>query len=175
MAPTAPRPARLIEALEDAAALGYPVSAKGDVTFPAGGKNELTGGQIPGGTVVGNNGMLGPSNRGIHGPAGSGLYTPGSGHRDINPHRANPHSAKAQDIADRIAHALREAGEIDQRYQQALSELKAAPGLTVDAKTWADAAADTKAVGDAPAVVGTDQQEDVGERGGVGRPSPAGP
>ncbi|MFD6325976.1 alpha/beta hydrolase [Streptomyces sp. NPDC058442] len=142
---------RLLEALEDAAALEYPVSGNGDVTYPAGGKNELTGDKIPGGTAVGNNGMLGPGNRRLHGPDSNGLYTPGTGTSDIDPHRGNPYSAKAQDIADRIAHALREAGEIDERYSRALNKLKAAPGLKVDAKTWADAAADTKAVGDAAA------------------------
>ncbi|MGW5970606.1 alpha/beta hydrolase [Streptomyces sp. NPDC055186] len=142
---------RLLEALEDAAALEYPVSANGDVTYPAGGKNELTGDKIPGGTAVGNNGILGPGNRRLHGPDSNGLYTPGTGTSDIDPHRGNPHSAKARDIADRIAHALREAGEIDERYSRALNKLKAAPGLDVDAKTWADAAADTRAVGTAAA------------------------
>ncbi|QEV06585.1 alpha/beta hydrolase [Streptomyces prasinus] len=142
---------RLLEALEDAAALEYPVSANGDVTYPAGGKNELTGGEIPGGTAVGNNGMLNPGNRSIYGPGNNGLYTPSTGTSGFDPHRGNPHAAKARDIADRIAHALREAGEVDERYSRALSKLKAAPGLKVDMKTWADAAADTKAVGVAAA------------------------
>ncbi|MEU5364698.1 hypothetical protein ABZ354_14620 [Streptomyces sp. NPDC005925] len=142
---------RLTEALEEAAALGFPVSASGDVTFPAGGKNELTGDKIPGGTIVGNNGMLGPSNRGIYGPDSNGLYGPDATNQEINPHRGNPHLAKAQDIADRIAHALREAEEIDDRYQEALRKLKAAPGLEVGTKTWADTAADTAAVGSAAA------------------------
>ncbi|MER5845143.1 alpha/beta hydrolase [Streptomyces prasinus] len=142
---------RLLEALEDAAALQYPVSANGDVTYPAGGKNELTGGEIPGGTAVGNNGMLSPGNRSIYGPGDNGLYAPSTGTSGFDPHRGNPHAAKARDIADRIAHALREAGEVDERYSRALSKLKAAPGLKVDTKTWADAAADTKAVGAAAA------------------------
>lgn len=140
---------RLLEALEDAAALKYSVSANGDITYPAGGKNELTGDKIPGGTAVGNNGMLSPGNRRLHGPDSNGLYTPGTGTGDIDPHRGNPHSAKARDIADRIAHALREAGEIDERYSRALNKLKAAPGLDVDAKTWADVASDADAVSSA--------------------------
>ncbi|MEU4110071.1 alpha/beta hydrolase [Streptomyces sp. NPDC027717] len=140
---------RLVEALEDAAALGYAISARGDVTYPAGGKNQMTGDKVPGGTAVGNNGMLSPSNRALHGPDGSGLYTPGTGGGAIDIHHGNPHHAKAQDIADRIAHAVREATEIDERYSGALKRLKAAPGLSVNAKTWADVASDAGTVASA--------------------------
>ncbi|MET8693692.1 alpha/beta hydrolase [Streptomyces bauhiniae] len=136
----------LTEALEDASALGYTVGANGDVTYPAGGKNQLTGDEVPGGTAVGNNGMLSPSNRGLHGPGGKGLYTPSTGAGVLDIHYGNPHHAKAQDIADRIAHAVREATEIDERYSGALAKLKAAPGLSVTTKTWADAASDVDAV-----------------------------
>ncbi|MFF2214541.1 alpha/beta hydrolase [Streptomyces antibioticus] len=142
---------RLNSALEDATALSYTVNQDGSISYPAGGKNELTGEKIPGGSVVGNNGMLTPGNNGLYSPNGKGLYTPGTGPEApalINP---NPHHAKAQDIADRIAHALHEAQEIDERYRLALSKLKAAPGLKVDAATWADAAADVKSVGEAAA------------------------
>ncbi|MFC9286770.1 alpha/beta hydrolase [Streptomyces sp. NPDC057052] len=142
---------RLLEALQDAEALAYTVSTNGDVTYPAGGKNELTGDEIPGGTAVGNNGMLGPGNRALHRPDSKGLYTPGVGNGEIDPHRGNPHHAKAQHIADRIAHALREAAEIDERYSKALEKLKAAPGLSVDTKTWADVASDADAVSSASA------------------------
>ncbi|MFD7060379.1 alpha/beta hydrolase [Streptomyces sp. NPDC059906] len=140
---------RLIEALDEAAALGYPVSAAGDVTFPAGGENKATGGEVPGGTAVGNNGMLGPGNRALHSPGANGLYSPDAGTSGIDIHHGNPHHAKAQDIADRIAHALREATEIDKRYSEALGRLKAAPGLGVSSKTWADVAADVGAVSSA--------------------------
>lgn len=140
---------RLIEALDDAAALGYPVSADGDVTFPAGGENKLTGDKVPGGMAVGNNGMLGPGNRALYGPGPNGLYSPDVGTSGIDIHRGNPHHAKAQDIADRIAHALREATEIDERYSEALGKLKAAPGLDVSKKTWADVASDVDAVSSA--------------------------
>ncbi|MFJ6073046.1 alpha/beta hydrolase [Streptomyces sp. NPDC093065] len=138
---------RLLEALDDAAALGYAVSAEGDITFPAGGKNELTGAEIPGGTAVGNNGMLDSSNRGLYGPDNRGLYSPGTaGTGGLDIHRGNPHHAKAQDIADRIAHAVAEAKLIDTRYSDALGQLKAAPGLSVTSKTWADVASDVDAV-----------------------------
>ncbi|MFK4798692.1 hypothetical protein ACI3K5_08370 [Streptomyces sp. MPA0124] len=140
---------RLIEALDDAAALGYPVSPAGDVTFPAGGENKATGDEIPGGTAVGNNGMLGPGNRGLYGPGPNGLYSPGAEADGIDIHYGNPHHTRAQDIADRIAHALREASEIDERYSEALGKLKAAPGLSVNTKTWADVASDMDAVSSA--------------------------
>ncbi|MBQ0828647.1 alpha/beta hydrolase [Streptomyces tagetis] len=140
---------RLIAALDDAAALGYPVSSAGDVTFPAGGENKATGGEIPGGTAVGDNGMLGPGNRALYGPGPNGLYSPDAGAGGIDIHHGNPHHAKAQDIADRIAHALREATEIDERYSKALGKLKAAPGLDVTTKTWADVASDVGAVSSA--------------------------
>ncbi len=140
---------RLTEALDDAAALAYAVSAAGDVTFPAGGENKLTGDPVPGGTAVGNNGMLSPGNRALYGPGVDGLYPPDAGAGGIAIHQGNPHYAKAQDIADRIAHALREATEIDERYGEALMKLKAAPGLSVGAKTWADVASDVDAVSSA--------------------------
>ncbi|MFI6205628.1 alpha/beta hydrolase [Streptomyces sp. NPDC051041] len=124
---------RLLEALEDAKALSYSVDADGGVTYPAGGESGLTGDEVPGGTLKGN----------------TGLYTPGPG-PDISGLRSpNPHRAKAQDIADRIAHAVREATEIDERYSEALGKLKAAPGLTVNARTWANVASDIGAVGSA--------------------------
>ncbi|MEU6886046.1 alpha/beta hydrolase [Streptomyces viridosporus] len=132
---------RLTEALDDAAALAYTVNEDGTITYPAGGKNELTGEPIPGGTVLGNNGLITGNDTGFQPPG----LVPNSP-QFKNP---NPHHAKAVDIADRIAHAVREAQEIDDRYSKALNKLKAAPGLNVDAKTWADVASDVDAVSSA--------------------------
>ncbi|WP_079107709.1 alpha/beta hydrolase [Streptomyces sp. NRRL S-1521] len=137
---------KLREALDDAAGAAYTVNGDGSIAYPAGGEGPATGEKHPGGTAVGNNGLLAPSNRGMYAPGGKGLHQPGVGPSTpalINP---NPHQAKAQDIADRIAGALREAQEIDDRYSSVLHKLKAAPGLTVDTKTWTDAAADADAV-----------------------------
>ncbi|MBD0422996.1 hypothetical protein H0H10_28230 [Streptomyces sp. TRM S81-3] len=132
------------DALADAEALSYTVHEDGSVSYPAGGKNQLTGEPVPGGSATGSDGLLGPGNSGLHRPGQGSLYQPGEQAAGlINP---NPHHAKAQEIADRIARALRQARETDERYRQTLSKLKAAPGLTVDAKTWADAAADMQAV-----------------------------
>ncbi|MGW5235333.1 alpha/beta hydrolase [Streptomyces nodosus] len=129
---SAPR-RRLLEALDDAKALSYTVDADGGVGYPAGGENEATGGELPGGTVQGN----------------TGRYTPGLGPDASGLHSPNPHRAKAQDIADRIAHAVQEATETDVRYGRALARLRAAPGLGVGISIWADVASDVQAVSSA--------------------------
>ncbi|GGS24908.1 hypothetical protein GCM10010252_75000 [Streptomyces aureoverticillatus] len=138
---------RLREALDDAVSLCYTVNEDGSIDYPAGGDN-LTGDElIPGGTVLGNNGLIGSGNPGLH-RDGNGLYQPGIGQGAPGLTSPNPHRAKAQDIADRIAHALREAQDIDTRYSQVLNKLTAGPGLKVDASTWTDAAKDAEAMRD---------------------------
>ncbi|MEI5010614.1 alpha/beta hydrolase [Streptomyces sp. PmtA] len=139
---------RVKEALADADAHSYTVHEDGSIGYPAGGKNELTGQEVPGGRVVGNNGLIGPG-AGVHSDSGTGLLDPATGYRGPSLISTNPHHAKAQVIADRIARALRDARETDGRYQRMLDKLKAAPGLTVDGKTWTDAAADMEAVREA--------------------------
>ncbi len=58
----------------------------------------------------------------------------------------NPNAGKAQDIADRVAQAVRTAADADWRYARILRSLKAREGLGVPAATWQDAAADAAAV-----------------------------
>ncbi|RNL71189.1 alpha/beta hydrolase [Streptomyces sp. I6] len=140
---------RVKEALADAAAHAYTVHEDGSIGYPAAGTSELTGRQIPGGRAAGRNGLIGPGG-GVHGPGGgAGLLDPAAGYRGPGLISTNPHQAKAQDIADRIARALRDARETDGRYQSVFAKLRATPGLTVDAGTWADAAADMAAVREA--------------------------
>ncbi|MFE4551016.1 alpha/beta hydrolase [Streptomyces sp. NPDC056785] len=129
---------RLTEALDDAAALAYTVGENGAVTYPAGGRNDLTGDPFPGGTVLCNNGLItGNDNE---------FLSPGQVPNNPRLKSPNPHHARALDIADRITYAVREAQEIDNRYSKALSKLKAAPGLNVDVRTWADVASDVNVV-----------------------------
>ncbi|MFJ4883725.1 alpha/beta hydrolase [Streptomyces sp. NPDC088731] len=139
---------RLREALDEAASLGYTVNDNGSIDYPPGGKNELTGEPVPGGSVVGSNGLLGAGNPGLYRDA-NGMLDPARGPGGPALKSPNPHCARAQDIADRIAHALREAHETDARYSSALNKLKAAPGLTVDSRTWADVGSDVGVVSQA--------------------------
>ncbi|MFP3987744.1 alpha/beta hydrolase [Streptomyces sp. E11-3] len=132
---------RLKGALEDAAALNFTVNANGSVSYPPGGENLMDGGaKHPGGSVAGRGTLFdqrpSPDGKPLSGSPSPLLTT------------LNPHHSKAEDIADRIAHALREANDIDGRFSQALRKLKAEPGLTVNSATWRDAAGDADAVRD---------------------------
>ncbi|MFI9628619.1 alpha/beta hydrolase [Streptomyces sp. NPDC052042] len=147
---------RLCDALDDLTSLGYKVNGNGSIDYPAGGKNAMTGDAIPGGSVMGNNGLIGAGNPGQYRDA-NGMYDPALGPDAPQLRSPNPHRARAQDVADRIAHALSEACLIDERYSSALRELKAVPGLTVDKKTWANVAGDVTAVGNAAREYLTDQ------------------
>lgn len=113
-------------ALDDAAALRFTVHADGSVTYPAAGEGLVDGKPLAGGTASGvpNPGMVTPS----------GLVAP------------NPNAGKTQDIADRVAQAVRTAADADWRYARILRALKAQEGLGVPAATWKDAAADAAAV-----------------------------
>ncbi|MFH9831649.1 alpha/beta hydrolase [Streptomyces sp. NPDC017201] len=119
----------LKEALDDAAALKFTVGADGSVTYPAAGEALVDGAPLRGGTATSNGlpGLVPPS----------GLVAP------------NPNAAKARDIADRVAGAVRAAAEIDWRYAGILRRLKAEEGLKVPDATWRDAAGDAAVVRDA--------------------------
>ncbi|MFD4692787.1 alpha/beta hydrolase [Streptomyces sp. NPDC058463] len=119
----------LADALDDAAALKFTVHPDGSVTYPAAGEGLIDGKPLRGGTASsgGLPGLLAPS----------GLVAP------------NPNTAKAQDIADRVAGAVRAAAEVDWRYAGILRRLKAEEGLKVPDATWKDAAGDAAAVRDA--------------------------
>ncbi|WP_329039469.1 alpha/beta hydrolase family protein [Streptomyces sp. NBC_00178] len=119
----------LAEALDDAAALKFTVHADGSVTYPAAGEGLVDGAPLRGGTATSN---------------GAPALTPPSGL--VAP---NPHTAKAQDIADRVTRAVRTAAEIDWRYAGILRRLKAEEGLKVPDSTWKDAAGDAGAVREA--------------------------
>lgn len=113
-------------ALDDAAALKFTVHADGSVSYPAAGEGLVDGKPLAGGRASGvpNPGLAVPS----------GLVAP------------NPNAAKAQDIADRVARAVRTAADADWRYAKILRGLKAEEGLGVPAATWTDAAGDAAAV-----------------------------
>ncbi|MFE9817804.1 alpha/beta hydrolase [Streptomyces sp. NPDC005773] len=118
----------LRDALEDAQALRFTVHADGSVTYPEAGEGLVDGRPLAGGTASakGAPGLLPPS----------GLVAP------------NPNTAKAQDIADRVAKAVRTAAEVDWRFARILRKLKAEEGLKVPDRTWTDAAGDAAVVRD---------------------------
>ncbi|WP_330320428.1 alpha/beta hydrolase family protein [Streptomyces clavifer] len=119
----------LADALDDAVTLKFTVRADGAVTYPAAGDGLIDGRPLPGGTA---------SSGGLPGlQAPSGLVAP------------NPDAARAQDIADRVAGAVRAAAEIDWRYAGILRRLKAEEGLKVPDLTLKDAAGDAAVVRDA--------------------------
>ncbi|MFE9783188.1 alpha/beta hydrolase [Streptomyces sp. NPDC005775] len=119
----------LRDALEDAEALRFTVHPDGSVTYPEAGEGLIPGKPLAGGTasVGAAPGILPPS----------GLVAP------------NPNTAKAQDIADRVAKAVRTAAEVDWRFARILRKLRAEEGLKVPDRTWTDAAGDAAAVRDA--------------------------
>ncbi|MFF2013288.1 alpha/beta hydrolase [Streptomyces sp. NPDC058195] len=117
----------LSRTLEEADALGLGVRADGSVAYPAAGEALLGGEPLPGGTAT-----AGASAPGLRPP--TGLFGP------------NPRAAEAQDIADRVAKAVRTAAEIDWRYARILHELRAEEGVSVPNSAWRDAAGDAAAV-----------------------------
>ncbi|WP_030389266.1 alpha/beta hydrolase [Streptomyces sp. NRRL S-241] len=133
---------QLKQALADAAALNFTVHEDGSVSYPATEVEDLTGAKkpAPGSTVQGSSRLpLEPPGLGSH--AQSPLYPGYTGFKPLN-----PNAAKAQDVADRIARALRSAQEIDTRYAKTLSGLKAEKGLDVTEATLRDVFQDTSAV-----------------------------
>ncbi|MFE4370151.1 alpha/beta hydrolase [Streptomyces sp. NPDC056835] len=125
---------RLKDALEDAANLRFTVHADGSVSYPAGGENIIDGKELPGGSTSGSP---------LSTPYGPSLGAASGAPPLASP---NPNHTKAQAIADRILRAVNEAQDIDTRFSETLGRLKAAPGLTVDKRTWTDAAADAATV-----------------------------
>ncbi|WP_299539652.1 alpha/beta hydrolase [uncultured Streptomyces sp.] len=114
-------------ALDEAAALKFTVHADGSVTYPSGGEALADGRPLRGGTAWGD--------------GYPGITTPMHGLV-----AANPNQTAAQDIADRIARALRTAAETDWEFGRILRDLRAEAGLAVPDSVWTDTAADASAV-----------------------------
>ncbi|WP_103534902.1 alpha/beta hydrolase [Streptomyces sp. SM11] len=130
---------QLKQALADAASLNFTVHEDGSVSYPAaevedvtGAKQDASAGKAQGSSRL----LLEPPGLGSQGQ--QPLYP---GHSGFKP--MNPNAAKAQDVADRIARAVRTAREIDARYAKTLNGLKAEKGLDVTAATLKDVARDT--------------------------------
>ncbi|MFE9838223.1 alpha/beta hydrolase [Streptomyces sp. NPDC005551] len=124
--------AKLDAALEGARAANLTVNADASVSYPAGGEKDADGKTPAGGTVSGL----------TDGTAAA----VGRQAANVDP---NPHHRLAQDYADQIAAALKEATEADEKWAPKLRALKADDDLTVSDSDWADASSDTSAVKDA--------------------------
>lgn len=112
---------KLKQALEDAHSLGFTVNSDGSVTYPNSAPLALgTGKATPGAPFP---------------------LVPGKGEG-----QGNANKGKAEDIAERISTAVREANEIDSRYAQVLRKLKAPAGLAVTKEMLADVGKDLEAV-----------------------------
>lgn len=123
---------KLDAALENARAANLTVNSNGSVTYPPGGEKGEDG-KIPGGGTV------------------SGLTdgTASAVGRQAANFDPNPHHRLAQDCADLIATALKEATEADKKWAPKLRALRADDDLTVSDADWADTSSDTKGVTEA--------------------------
>ncbi|MFD9907038.1 alpha/beta hydrolase [Streptomyces sp. NPDC059063] len=120
---------KLDGALADAKAGGLTVHADGSVSYPPGGEKDKDGKTPEGGKATG-----------LTDDTASAV---GRQAANFNP---NPKARLAQDCADTIATALKEATEADTKWAPKLQALKADDDLTVSDRDWADAASDTKGV-----------------------------
>ncbi|MET9826264.1 MULTISPECIES: alpha/beta hydrolase [Streptomyces] len=123
---------KLLSALDDAEARGFTVNPDGSVSYPAappaaGAKEPHTGGSVSGATD--------PTAQAV-----------GRQSANFDP---NPYHGEALAIADRIAAALQEATEADNKWEPKIRALKADDDLTVSDRDWTDVKADTKGVAQA--------------------------
>lgn len=119
---------RLDVALIGARAEKYTVNSDGSITYPAAG--EKTDGKLPeGGTV-----------------SGYTDETAASVGRQAANFDPNPHRHLAQEYANQISTALKEATEADEKWGPKMRALKADDDLTVSDRDWADVSSDSSGV-----------------------------
>ncbi|MGD9482160.1 alpha/beta hydrolase [Streptomyces sp. TRM70308] len=119
---------KLDGALDDARIAGFTVESDGSVAYPAAGAK--VDGEVPdGGTAVA-----------YDDPTASAVADQAA---RFDP---NPHRAAAQDCANRIASAVKEATDADSRWAPRLKALRAQNDLIVSHADWADVHRDQRAV-----------------------------
>lgn len=134
---------KLTAAVDDAEANKCTVGADGSVSYPAGG--DKVDGKVPeGGTVTGS-AKGKPSNKPID-PTGDANDTAKALERQASNIHPNPNYGHAVAYANRIAQAIYEATQADEKWAPKLRKLKADDDLVVAAEDWADAKKDTSAV-----------------------------
>ncbi|POX41813.1 hypothetical protein C3486_07675 [Streptomyces sp. Ru73] len=119
---------KLDAAIADAEAEGFSVGKDGSVTYPAGEK-KVDGEYPKGGTAKG---VTDPTAQSVNRQAAN--FDP------------NPHYRRAQEYADRIAAALEEATEADEKWSPKLQALRADDDLTVSGRDWVDVKQDNRGV-----------------------------
>lgn len=132
---------KLDAALADAEAHKFTVNSDGSVTYPAA-SNGDTPDLAPGGNSTSE---TVPTAQAVNRQAGN--FDP------------NPHFLLAQDCADRIGEALKEATEADVKWAPKIQALTADDDLTVSDRDWADVRSDTSGV----AKAGGDYFDHIGE------------
>ncbi|GHF26748.1 hypothetical protein GCM10010218_04580 [Streptomyces mashuensis] len=121
---------KLDAAIEDAEAKNFTVGADGSVSYPVAG--EAKGSSQPkAGTATGTTDVTAQA-----------IYQQSA---NFNP---NPNFGVAQGIANRIAAAIKEATEVDEKWAPKLRRLKADDDLTVSDNDWIDVTSDAGAVRD---------------------------
>ncbi|AUA12421.1 alpha/beta hydrolase [Streptomyces solisilvae] len=134
---------KLDAAIEDAQAEKLTVNADGSVSYPPGG-DKVDGKTPKGGKVTGS----------ARAHESGAPIDPGNDANDIadaldrqagNQH-PNPYFSRAIEYADRIAQAVQEATEADERWAPKLRKLKADDDLNVSDKDWIDTDKDTVGV-----------------------------
>ncbi|MGW1073942.1 alpha/beta hydrolase [Streptomyces sp. NPDC002537] len=119
---------KLDAAVDDARARKFTVAADGSVAYPAAGE-KIDGKTPQGGTAQG---ATDETARAINHQAAT--FAP------------NPNYAHAQECADRIAEAIKQATAADEKWAPKLRSLKADDDLTVSDSDWADAQGDMSGV-----------------------------
>ncbi|WP_079166166.1 alpha/beta hydrolase [Streptomyces oceani] len=122
-----PQQKLLQNALEEAENLKFTVHPDGRVSYPSEGQ-EVDGKKPAAGSVSGASTFL------------SEMESDTRAIMDRNPYRV-----LAQDIADRIAKSLKQAGAVDSEYSNAIQKLKTRPGVDVSDAMWMDAYQDSTA------------------------------
>lgn len=136
---------KLDGAVADARAQKFSVNSDGSVTYPAAG-DEVDGKVSEGGTVTGSpKGEDGATSQPID-PSRTANDLAEALERQAKNANPNPNYAPALEYANRIATAVQEATEADDKWAPKLRTLKADDDLTVSHADWADAGRDMNGV-----------------------------
>ncbi|MBD3010164.1 hypothetical protein IEJ02_40535 [Streptomyces sp. 5-10] len=134
---------KLDAAVEDAEAEKFTVGSDGSVSYPAAG--DKVDGKVPEGGTVKGSAKGKPTNQPID-PTADANDTADALERQAANIHPNPNYGRAVAIANRIAQAIYDATQADEKWAPKLRKLKADDDLTVSDQDWADAQNDTGGV-----------------------------